>query len=483
MNIEIHPTSTELVSALQDPHGERAITAHLSTCVACRVRFSRLRDLGGYPAPSDDAIQRIASATTPVSDQIRTLVAGSQDTAPAAGEIWRVGREMALLVWVRKVFDDGVADVIPVVFDVELADAETILVDGDRTPLGMDLAVMVSLRTHIHIGSFLNRLSALDLSSDVDEVVTALRENRRPSGLKVGMPIIANDDQRIEYRQALRGLLAELAPSTWEPPETPNANGSPGLKVDDQGASSFDETADIGQSAVSRPPAETGPSWETEIDRFKQELEVRLPDVQCHRVWMHRADVDPPIELSAVLKVSCLDTSILVTVLDGTTEFPSLDTVASPLELLLRAQPDADAAVVCLAIDDWPAMLVATQHLRWAWQLPEGIRVGPTVTLEGLGVVDILAKYLDNAVTAWEVTEQNAKSLGSIDLRKMAIKHADKSLESVVKTARRSGPQKKVAWESLPEDMSDRVAQFVAAARHEPIEQALSLLGLEDLHD
>jgi transcriptional regulator with XRE-family HTH domain len=195
------------------------------------------------------------------------------------------------------------------------------------------------------------------------------------------------------------------------------------------------------QTSASRPPDDPSPAWETEIDRFKQELEVRLPDVQCHRVWMLRSDVNPPAELVAALKVSCLDTSILVTVVDGTTELPSLQNVIGPLELLLGTQPDADAAVVCLPYGDWPAALITTQHLRSAWQLPDGIRVGPRITLQGLGLVDILAKYLDSAMTAWEVTEQSARSLGSVDLREMAGKHANASIESVIKSARRSGPR------------------------------------------
>ena len=198
---------------------------------------------------------------------------------------------------------------------------------------------------------------------------------------------------------------------------------------------------------------------------------------------MLRSDVNPPAELVAAFKVSCLDTSILVTVVDGTTELPSLQNVVGPLELLLGTQPDADAAVVCLPYGDWPAALITTQHLRSAWQLPDGIRVGPRITLQGLGLVDILAKYLGSAMTAWEVTEQSARSLGPVDLREMAGKHANASIESVIKSARRSGPQKKTAWESLPDDLNDRVAQFVAAARHEPIEDALLLLGLEELDD
>ena len=74
---------------------------------------------------------------------------------------------------------------------------------------------MVSLRTHIHIGAFLNKVGILDIRKDITEVMTAVREGRRPSGVRVGPPIDDDDDQRLEYRQALRDLLAELSPSAW----------------------------------------------------------------------------------------------------------------------------------------------------------------------------------------------------------------------------------------------------------------------------
>lgn len=214
MTAHVHPSSGELLAALDEPDRATSTLEHVNECLACRVRLARLRSASDLAPASEDIFQRLVEASTPLPVVVADLVAAASGE-PQPNEIWRAGRHEALLVWVRHVFDDGVADVVPLVLDVELADQQSVLVSADATPLAMKTAAIVALRTHVHPDAFLNRVGDLDISREVSEVLTSVQEGRRPSGVPVGPPISDDRDQRLEYRQALRDLLAELSPSAW----------------------------------------------------------------------------------------------------------------------------------------------------------------------------------------------------------------------------------------------------------------------------
>lgn len=222
MTANVHPTFGELGIAARDPERAIAILDHVGGCVACRVRLARIsRDLGIVP-PDNDSLQRVLAP--PLPDGLGDLIRAERSGDPRPGEVWRVGRDEALLVWTRRVFDDGIADVVLLVLDVELADEESILVRVDATPLATEFAAMVALRTNIDLGAFINRIGDLDLYKEVNEVMIAVREGRRPSGVPVGPPIEDGNDRRIEYRQALRDFFSELIPTPGRGSSQPRFN-------------------------------------------------------------------------------------------------------------------------------------------------------------------------------------------------------------------------------------------------------------------
>ena len=45
--------------------------------------------------------------------------------------------------------------------------------------------------------------------------MSSARAGRAPGGVHTGPPIETEDDQRIEYRQVIADLLADLAPGNW----------------------------------------------------------------------------------------------------------------------------------------------------------------------------------------------------------------------------------------------------------------------------
>jgi hypothetical protein len=187
-----------------------------------RIHRARLAEAPPLGALTDEAANYIISAANdiPVS-AINFLVGGT----PQVGELWRVGRKEALLVWVRRIFDDGIVDAIPVVLDVELADEGTLLIPADATPIGVELAAMTHLRTHLSVDVFLNFICRLDIANSIEEVVQSAWQGRPSVGVPVGLPVLDSADQRIEYRAAIRDVLAHLSTGSPEAPSAASQEG------------------------------------------------------------------------------------------------------------------------------------------------------------------------------------------------------------------------------------------------------------------
>lgn len=463
MTANIHPLSSELLAALYEPELAAWTLEHIDECLACRVRLSRIHQASDPMTASADSLQRIVDASTPLPEVLAEVVSGGQEGEPQPNEVWRVGRSEALLVWVRRVFEDDVADVIPLVLDVELADRESVVVGADATPLATETAAMVSLRTHVHTGAFLNRVGVLDIGKDVTEVMTAVREGRRPSGVRVGPQIDDDDDQRLEYRQALRDLLAELSPSAWL------------ATLDDPGAGA--------EHRASEPTANRSSD---EIDVIETKLGERLWGVQCRDLALHTVTVDAAVQARSVLKVVYLDTAVLVVTLhsESLTAFPDTGVVSAACREMALIETDVDAVAVAIPGGDWPTLLFTTAHMRSAFELPGGAYRGPTATLEGHGLVDTLCKHLEGAMPAWEVTEPASNRIGRTDFHEIAVRHANTSIEQITAEGKRARQAaKRTAWGSLPDELDERIARFVVAVvNKETVDDALVELALET-HD
>jgi hypothetical protein len=463
MTANTHPLSSELLAALHDPDRAASTLQHVDECLACRIRLARIGRASGLATASDDSLERIVRASTPLPDATADLVSPSDDVAPRPNEIWRVGKSEALLVWVRQVFDDDVADVIPLVLDSDLADQDCVLVHADATPLASETAAMVSLRTHLHIGSFLNRVGVLDIRDEVAEVMTAIQEGRRPSGVPVGPPIGDDDDQRLEYRQALRDLLAELSPSAW-------------LESRDHPA------ADVGQQPIDQ--ADGRPSQD--IDDIKSDLQERLPDVRCRDLRPLVVTVGEGVQATSTLKVVYLDAAVLVATLDDPTltGFPEITAIAAVCRTMTLVEADVNAVAFAIPRDNWPALLLPTTHMRSAIENTHGVDVEPTATLVDFGLVDTLCKHLEGAMPAWEITERVGGHIGTADVHQIAARHASASIAQVtIEAGRAHQPAKKVGWADLPDGFGDQVANFVVAvANKHDVDDAVAKLVAET-HD
>lgn len=313
----------------------------------------------------------------------------------------------------------------------------------------------------MHRDALINQVADLDISADVEDVLAATRAGR-DSKVAVGPRIEHDDDDRIEYRQALRDLLAELSPSAWAADTDPDApDPAPALP-----------------STIESP----NPG---EVD-VRAAISDRLWSAQCIPLDHQRFPFGSGQELEALFKVVYLDTAVVVA---GVT---SLDSAATDMTEFVYAcqraavsSPDADAVCVAEPVEDWPCLLFSRASMRQALELPAGVQAGPVPILNGLGLVDTLWKHLEGAAPAWEVTERPPRGIGSVDVAVIAGRHAQTSIATVEQQGRRAHQApKKSSWTTLPAGLGERVSRFVAAVTQSvPVEDALAELDRENRRD
>ena len=449
-----HPLLSELRDAVFGAGDVAAVQAHIESCLGCRVRMARIRQHGGVVSAAPNVVQAVVDASAVVPG-VQALVSASADTEPEAGELWRVGDEdEALLVWVRRNFGDGAVDVVPVVLDADFADEYSVLVDPADSPLTVDLALLVSLRVHVHRAAFLDRIGSLDVSGRVEDVAAAIRAGAPVAGSSVAA-IVSDDDERIEYRQALRDLLADWSPSAWLSREHPSSpQSSPG-----GGEASVDGQA--------------------EIERMQHEVAARVESAWCLPVASDRFVFADGLVLTALFMVDFLDTAVFVGSVGSLTAALAVqDALLASCERATALHPDADAVCIVEVRDEWPCVLYSRASMRPAYELPAGRWSEPRPILEGFGLLDTLWKHLDGAVNVWDATERAARGSGPAAITDLASGHARAAIDRVRQQGRRAlQPAKKVAWSGLPDDLHTRVGLFVAAVADEvPLDDALARL-------
>lgn len=197
-----HPLDTDIFDLIEgslDAASAKLIEAHLEQCLLCRIKRQRLSD-----APPIDFAD-VAGLMVP--EYSRIDVQDAFGVEANRGELWLTVGDEAVMVLVRSVRTAPATGlvVVPVTFDVEAADDETIVLDEAFSPVDAPLAIYEQLTVSIPASALASRIS---LVRDVD----LLALDAGQPGVTRGSAIDGPTDPRLEFRQYLTDLLTSLDP-------------------------------------------------------------------------------------------------------------------------------------------------------------------------------------------------------------------------------------------------------------------------------
>jgi hypothetical protein len=283
----------------------------------------------------------------------------------------------------------------------------------------------------------LQRLGALHVEAQIGELRRARREGRLPdTNVPTGPPIESADDQRLEYRQLLADLLADLSPEGF-------AEASP------KPAEQSDDGVDL-----------------HELSERLRDLTWRRASCHVRQAGLDHVSVDAAHELLVAAVVEEFDRAVLVTVLTGaapsSTQFSPR--VADACGILLNRYPDADDIAVTIADADWITVIVAPPFSHSAVEVPSGIAAGPRVVSQSLPVVDALTKHFEGKTARWDETERVRLNGTLANLHQLAQDAAQAAVDQVVREGRRAIiPAKKAAYTALDPHTVSMVTEMIDA--------------------
>lgn len=196
-----HPVDTDLgdlIDGTLDERSSRAVEEHLKGCVLCRIKRQRLAD-----APPVE-FTGLLGARLP--DFFPVEMVESPSAAPTPGELWLTEGETGVIVLIRKVVGGDLGTVVvPVIFDVEVADSGTLVLDAETSPLGVPIAIYDRMLSSLPTRVLRSRVVPV---RDVDLLNLVAGEH----GITRGSQLSGPGDPRHEVRQYVSDRLTVLAP-------------------------------------------------------------------------------------------------------------------------------------------------------------------------------------------------------------------------------------------------------------------------------
>jgi len=450
-----HPTESALLSFAQGQPaagGAAGVRAHLERCLACSLWAARLRR-ARVTAADDSVAARLTAAGQAIPEALHfAFTAPAGAAVPAAGDVWRAcGPDEALLVWVRGLSGDS-AVVIPVTFDVELADEYTLIIPASESPLGLDLALFATVEGRADMRAFLQRIGALPVGDQVTRLLAARADGRpAPPGLLTGAPFGGPSDPRPEYRRLLSDLLSGLAPGDVLGAALPG-DGDDHVAVDGL------------------------------VDALSA-LTWRRPGVEISPLEPTRVAAGHAHELVVNALVRDLDAAVLVAILTGADPAGVLGApdIARACGGLLMTFQDADDVAVAIPDEDWTAVVVTPEDANHAVEAPSGRVCGPRIAAQPLPLADALLRHLDSRVTRWEKADRLQFDRDAVDVAALAAAVSQAAVERAIAEGRRARtPAKKAAYTGLDDGAAARIRILIesaAAACPSPVEDVDVLLA------
>jgi hypothetical protein len=210
-----HPLDTDLLDLVEgalDAAAAQFVEEHLAGCVLCRIKRQRLA-----AAPPIDFTD-LRDVQVPSFGAIETVDAPLEDVR--AGDLWLTAGDESTMILIRKVLDPDLGlVVVPVTFDVEVADSGTLVLEASASPLAVPIAIYDGM---------LSSLPTRALQSRVEPVraVDLLHLVVGNPGVTRGSELVGSGDVRHEVRQYIADRLTQLAPVDDDAENTGNPDGA-----------------------------------------------------------------------------------------------------------------------------------------------------------------------------------------------------------------------------------------------------------------
>lgn len=400
-----------------------AVSSHLGECPWCQLRLGGVGDRPDLDPPADFRLNAAPTIPAALSAAFR-----SEQPAVAAGQLWRLERDGAADLGLVVDVDETYAVVVPVSFDTDMADAYSVVVSADDSPLGLALALFVSERTTVAVDVLAQMVGTLDMVEVTRRVHAAFREDRDVDFAPVGRPVLQASDRRLEYRAALRGRFDVL--------------GAP-FRTGDYGNAAAGQPGDIEQAVVSRLEA--------------MEWVETVSDVRAERIRAAVAPLQPLVVANVfdVLVRVCLSPSFEML------EDPEVSAAIDVLALL----SDCEMVAVVVPDGDLFTMILDPADISDPYVAPGGEpREGRWRTSEALPLELAFARLVDRYRPAFEPLGTDFLAPDELDVPALARAHAAEQIGDQRGKSPRIEP-KKVALHGLSTADADAVASLIVAAQ------------------
>lgn len=419
-----HPSDLDLLEYLESVLDEAAVErveSHLAECLVCRVSLDQMRRSSPFPLPPPIEVPDVSFWPLRVEDLPGTMA--------RPGELWLTASDVASMVLVRAAeLNAERFTVVPVVRDVEVVDRSARILDDTVSPIGEPIAIYDRLVVTVPPESLAQRIVPL---RDVD-LLTLVDGD----GVRHGTKLEGPGDPRHEFRQHLIDALTALDPHA-------------DAQVDD----------------LDEPRA---------ADAVLEELREGLVDfgrTDCVVEELRSLPASQP-GWRPIARVSEFDSVVIVIATPaGLTDRTDHDTARRNVTRL------AASALAILHDFGESVDLYDPAGLSHAFVVPEGRRTDAPL-IEGLPIVEILAKYFDSrsaqAFTPWT----SGDVIGSIDVNAVLARNVSAAVTTAIAAASRYGAEKKEGFRRL-EGTANDITDALAAAFSPEFDPSLILDVIE----
>lgn len=426
MTDSAHLSDVELVEfaegALRRPQ-RAVVSSHLSECPWCQLRLGGVGDGPDLDPPADFRLDPPPTIPAALPEAFQ-----SQRPAVAAGQLWRLERDGVADLGLVVDVDETYAVVVPVSFDTAMADAYTVVVFAEESPLELALALFVAERTTVAVDVLAQMVSTLDMVEVARRVHEAFREDRDVDFAPVGRPVLQASDRRLEYRAELRRRFDVLG--------APFPTGGYRDAADGQ-------LGDVEQAVVSRLGA--------------MESVETVPDVRAERIRTAVAPLQPLV----VANVFDVLVRVCVTPSFEMLEDPNVSAAIDVLALL----SDCEVVAIVIPDGDLNTMILDPADISDPYVAPGGdSREGRWRTSESLPLEVAFARLVDRYRPDFEPLGTDFLAPDELDVAALARAHAAEQIGDQRDKSPRIEP-KKTALHGLSAADADAVASLVVAAQ------------------